>query len=158
MTSLERYSKLVVPEKLGALERPGASLAELRAYFDGLVSDLMTPEGRMGCLMVNSVQSVRAHGRVCQVGFLGGLDPVADFNPIADLPSGVQLSSFISAFALGDPDFPLSAVPIQDIVDKVERGVLAAKPKRVFAFEDIAEAHRLLDTGQAGGKLVVAVA
>src|SRR5215813_10445911 len=52
--SLDRYSALVVPEKLGALERPGASVAEVRAYFDALVSDLMTPEGRAGCLMVNS--------------------------------------------------------------------------------------------------------
>jgi TetR/AcrR family transcriptional regulator, transcriptional repressor for nem operon len=56
----ERYSKLVVPEKLGALERPGASVAEVRAYFDGLVSDLMSPEGRMGCLMVNSTVELAA--------------------------------------------------------------------------------------------------
>jgi TetR/AcrR family transcriptional regulator, transcriptional repressor for nem operon len=54
LNSLERYSKLVVPEKLGALERPGASLAEVRAYFDGLVEDLLTPAGQVGCLMVNS--------------------------------------------------------------------------------------------------------
>jgi TetR/AcrR family transcriptional regulator, transcriptional repressor for nem operon len=60
MGSLERYSKLVVPEKLGALERPGASLPEVRAYFDGLVSDLLSPEGRMGCLMVNSTIELAA--------------------------------------------------------------------------------------------------
>jgi TetR/AcrR family transcriptional regulator, transcriptional repressor for nem operon len=60
LDSLERYSKLVVPEKLGALERPGASVAEVRAYFDGLVSDLMSPEGRMGCLMVNSTVELAA--------------------------------------------------------------------------------------------------
>src|ERR1700753_348966 len=52
--SLERYSKLVVPEKLGALERPGAGVAEIRASFDGLVGDLLTVEGQVGCLMVNS--------------------------------------------------------------------------------------------------------
>jgi TetR/AcrR family transcriptional repressor of nem operon len=60
LSSLERYSKLVVPEKMGALERPGASLDELRAYFDGLVEDLMSPEGRMGCLMVNSTVELAA--------------------------------------------------------------------------------------------------
>ena len=54
MGSLERYSRLVVPEKLGDLSGPGASLAEVRAYFDGLVSDLLSPEGRQGCLLVNS--------------------------------------------------------------------------------------------------------
>ena len=54
MGSLDRYSRLVVPEKLGDLEDPGASLAGVRAYFDGLVSDLLSPEGRQGCLLVNS--------------------------------------------------------------------------------------------------------
>jgi TetR/AcrR family transcriptional repressor of nem operon len=68
MWSLDRYAKLVVPEKLGALERPGASLAELRAYFDGLVDDLLTPDGRMGCLMVNStVELAAADSEVARV-------------------------------------------------------------------------------------------
>ncbi len=58
--SLERYAKLVVPQKLGALERPGASVAEVRAYFDGLIADLMSPEGRIGCLMVNSAMELAA--------------------------------------------------------------------------------------------------
>jgi TetR/AcrR family transcriptional repressor of nem operon len=60
LSSLERYSKLVVPEKMGALQRPGASVAEVRAYFDGLVDDLMSPAGRMGCLMVNSTVELAA--------------------------------------------------------------------------------------------------
>jgi TetR/AcrR family transcriptional repressor of nem operon len=60
LRALERYSKLVVPEKLGALESPAAGLTELRAYFDGLVDDLTTPEGRMGCLMVNSTMELAA--------------------------------------------------------------------------------------------------
>lgn len=60
LDALARYSALVVPEKLGALERPGAGLAELRAYFDGLVRDLTTEEGRMGCLMVNSTMELAA--------------------------------------------------------------------------------------------------
>lgn len=60
LETLHRYSELVVPEKLGALERPGAGLVELRAYFDGLVRDLSTPEGRVGCLMVNSAVELAA--------------------------------------------------------------------------------------------------
>ncbi len=60
LEALERYSDLVVHEKLGALERPGAGLAELRAYFDGLVDDLTLPEGRVGCLMVNSTVELAA--------------------------------------------------------------------------------------------------
>ncbi|MEU9047855.1 MULTISPECIES: TetR/AcrR family transcriptional regulator [unclassified Kitasatospora] len=54
LKSLERYSRLVVPQKLGELEAAGAGLAELRGYFDGLVRDLLSPEGRQGCLLVNT--------------------------------------------------------------------------------------------------------
>ena len=60
LEALARYSELVVPEKLGALEHAGAGLGELRAYFDGLVRDLTTAEGRMGCLMVNSTMELAA--------------------------------------------------------------------------------------------------
>ncbi len=54
LKSLERYSKLVVPQKLGPLDGPDASVAEIRGYFDGLIEDLLSPEGRQGCLLVNS--------------------------------------------------------------------------------------------------------
>jgi len=60
LRALDRYSKLVVPEKMGALEGVDAGVAELRAYFDGLVDDLTTREGRMGCLMVNSTMELAA--------------------------------------------------------------------------------------------------
>jgi len=36
--------------------------------------------------------------------------------------------------------------------------VFAAKPVREFEFDQIVEAHRLMDSGRAGGKLVVEVA
>jgi TetR/AcrR family transcriptional regulator, transcriptional repressor for nem operon len=52
--SLERYSKLIVPQKLRDLDHADASVAEIRAYFDGLVADLLSPEGRQGCLLVNT--------------------------------------------------------------------------------------------------------
>jgi TetR/AcrR family transcriptional regulator, transcriptional repressor for nem operon len=68
MGSLDRYSRLVVPQKLGELEDPGASLAEVRAYFDGLVSDLLSPEGRQGCLLVNSaIENAAADPEVAAV-------------------------------------------------------------------------------------------
>jgi NADPH:quinone reductase len=106
----------------------------------------------------DSLHCARPHGRVCQIGFLGGLEPVADFNPLADLPSGVQLSTFASAFVLGEEPFPLARVPLQEIVTQVERGAFDATPKRVFAFDEIADAHRLMDAGRPGGKLVVTLA
>jgi NADPH:quinone reductase-like Zn-dependent oxidoreductase len=105
----------------------------------------------------DSLQCVVPRGRVCQIGFLGGLDPLVDFNPLADLPSGVALSTFASAFVLGGEGFPISDVPIQAIVEKAERGEFAARPSRVFTFDQIVEAHRVMDSGEAGGKVVVTV-
>jgi NADPH:quinone reductase len=103
----------------------------------------------------DSLQAVRPKGRVCQAGFLGGLGPVADFLPAFDLPSGVQFS-FFGSFEIGGPAYPISAIPFQQIVTKAETGVYQAKPARVFAFEEISEAHTLMEASQAGGKLVVA--
>jgi NADPH2:quinone reductase len=40
-------------------------------------------------------------------------------------------------------------------VANVEAGAYQAKPSRVFAFEEIAEAHRVMEASQAAGKLVV---
>jgi NADPH2:quinone reductase len=133
----------------------GEIAAEIRDLAPGGVGAVLDLVGNP--VLRDSLRCVRARGRVCEIGFLGGLDPVADFNPLADLPSGVQLSTFASAFVLGEAEFPLTEIPLQEIVEKAERGVLAAKPARVFAFEEIIEAHRLMDAGQAGGKLVVEV-
>jgi NADPH:quinone reductase-like Zn-dependent oxidoreductase len=106
----------------------------------------------------DSLKAVRPTGGVCLVGFLGGLEPIADFDPLLDLPSGVRLTTFASAFVLGDEYFPTTDVPLQEIVDKASRGVFKAKPARVFQFDQIVDAHRLMEAGQAAGKLVVEIA
>ncbi len=132
------------------------------AVDDGTLSDRYTGLDAVVDIVGNSVlrdslRTVRARGRVCQIGFLGGFAPVPDFDPIADLPTGVQLSFFASAFVLGSPDYPLGDIPFADFIAKTERGELHARPARTFAFGEIVDAHRLMETGRAGGKMVVAV-
>jgi len=105
----------------------------------------------------DSLRVVRPRGRVCQVGFLGGLAPVDGFDPLADLPSGVQLSFYGSAFVLGTADFPLAAVPLQEMIATAEAGAYQAKPSRVFGFGELPEAHRVMEAGTAGGKMVATV-
>jgi NADPH:quinone reductase-like Zn-dependent oxidoreductase len=55
------------------------------------------------------------------------------------------------------PQCPLSDIPFQTLIDRVAGGAYKAKPARVFRFEDIQEAHRLLETNEVGGKIVVRV-
>ena len=128
-----------------------AQVQELGADVDG-VFDLVG-----NSVLRDSLRIVKTRGRVCQLGFLGGLEPVKDFNPITDLPTGVQFSFYGSAFVLGTDEFPLADIPLQEMITKAGTGRYKAKPARVFGFEEIVKAHRAMEEGQAAGKMVVAI-
>jgi NADPH:quinone reductase len=104
--------------------------------------------------ILDSLTMLRRGGRACLAGFLGGLAPVPDFNPLLQMSSGVHFS-FFGSFAFGTPGFPLSDVPLRAIAGDVAAGRYKAKPARVFRFEDIREAHRVMEANEANGKLVV---
>jgi NADPH:quinone reductase len=103
---------------------------------------------------LDSLAMVRRGGRVCEAGFLGGLAPIESFNPIAQVPSGVHFS-FFGSFVFGSPAFPLSEIPFQSIFDRVAEGKYRAKPAKTFRFDEIQDAHRLMESNQANGKIVV---
>ena len=105
-------------------------------------------------VLLESIRLSRPGGRMLQAGWLGGLDPVPDFNPMLQMEPGVHFSLFHSK-VLGSPDFPLSGIPMQDIVERIDGGEWDARPVRVFEIEEIREAHGLLDSQAAGGKIVV---
>jgi NADPH2:quinone reductase len=104
--------------------------------------------------ILDSLAMLRRGGRACLAGWLGGLAPIADFNPLAQMASGVYLT-FFASFVFGTPGFPLSDVPLQKIAEDVAAGRIKAKPSRVFRFDEIREAHRVMEANEAGGKLVV---
>jgi NADPH2:quinone reductase len=105
---------------------------------------------------MDSLRMLRRGGRMCLAGWLGGLDPVNDFNPLLQMPSGVCFT-FFGSFVFGTPQFPVSDIPMQEIVDKAAKGIFNAKPARVFDFDDIRAAHEAMESNQAGGKMVVRV-
>ncbi|OBT90768.1 hypothetical protein VE02_00583 [Pseudogymnoascus sp. 03VT05] len=107
-------------------------------------------------VLLDSLATLKRGGHLCLAGFLGGLDPVPDFNPLLQMPSGVHFS-FFGSFVFGEPGFPLSDVPLQKIANEVAEGRYKAKPARVFRFDEITEAHKVMDEGHAGGKMVVVV-
>jgi len=106
--------------------------------------------------ILDSLALLRRGGNACLAGFLGGLAPVPDFNPLLQMASGVYFS-FFGSFVFGKPQFPLSDVPLQQIVDRVAAGDYRAQPSRVFRFEEIHEAHRVMEGNQAKGKMVVVI-
>jgi len=106
--------------------------------------------------ILDSLDMLRRGGRACLAGWLGGLAPIHDFNSLLQMASGVYLT-FFGSFVFGTPGFPLSDVPLQAIAVDIAGGRYQAKPSRVFRFEDIREAHRVMDANQANGKMVVVI-
>ena len=104
--------------------------------------------------LLDSLKLVRRGGRLCLAGWLGGLSPITAFNPLLQMAGGVHFSLFRSP-DFGQPAFPVSDVPFREIVRLVADGKLMVKPSKTFSFHQIREAHRMVEDGQANGKLVV---
>src|SRR5689334_15088365 len=151
-TTRDRNSFSIV-EKLGAerceIERPDLSKHIAEAKKIDRVLDLVG-----NSVLLDSLAMLRRGGRSCLAGFLGGLAPVPDFNPLLQMSSGVHFS-FLGSFVFGPPGFPLSDVPLQQIAADATAGRLDVKPTRIFRFEEIREAHRVMEANEARGKMVV---
>jgi NADPH:quinone reductase-like Zn-dependent oxidoreductase len=107
--------------------------------------------------LLDSLAMVRRGGHVNLVGFLGG-GAALTLEPVFQIPSGVHLSVFASALVTGGDQFPLSEIPFQTIVNRMAEGAYLAKPAKVFRFDQIQAAHRLMESSEAGGKIVVSLA
>ena len=107
--------------------------------------------------LLDSLTAVCPDGRVCMAGFLGGGAAIAAFDPLMHMPSGVHLSFFASAFTFGQPEYPLSDIPFQTIVNRAAEGSYHAQPAKIFQFKDIQQAHRMMESNAANGKIVVTV-
>ncbi|KAJ6093388.1 hypothetical protein N7486_008677 [Penicillium sp. IBT 16267x] len=129
----------------------GPALSERAAKKFDAVLDLVG-----NSTVVDSLKMVHRGGRVCLAGWLGGLAPIQNFNPLLQMASGVHLN-FFGSFVFGSPEFPLSDVPLQEIVAMVAQQQFDAGPWKTFPFENIQEAHRLMENNEAQGKMVVTV-
>src|SRR5260370_20911031 len=106
----DRFAML---EKLGAerceIERRDLSKHIAEAKRIDAVLDLVGTS-----VVLDSLAMLRRGGRSCLAGWLGGLDPIPDFNPLLQMPSGVFLT-FFGSFVFGTPGFPLADVPLEQI-------------------------------------------
>src|SRR6266478_3649564 len=140
-------------ERFGLLEKLGVGRAEVE---EPELSKRIAETRRLDAVIdlvgnrtiLDSLAMLRRGGRACLAGWLGGLVPIADFNPLLQMASGVYLT-FFGSFVFGTPGFPLSDVPLQAIAADVEASRYKAKPSRVFGFDDIREAHRVMEANEA---------
>lgn len=71
-----------------------------------------------------------------------------DWNPMEHIPVAVSLT----AYGGGVPEF--MRMPLQELVEQVEKRELKVPIGKVFKLEEIVEAHRVMDANTAGGKIV----
>jgi NADPH:quinone reductase-like Zn-dependent oxidoreductase len=99
--------------------------------------------------LLDSLQCVAAGGSVCMTGMVGNAWEVERFSPMGAIPTAVNLTTYSG----GAEDF--LATPLQQVVDAVAAGRIAPPIGRTFGIDEIVEAHRVMETNAAGGKIVV---
>jgi NADPH:quinone reductase-like Zn-dependent oxidoreductase len=130
--------------------------AILRTGFGGpavlVIREIPDPEPKDGHAVIDvkafSLNHAELHMRK------GEWAEIAEINPLAQMASSVY-PTFYASFVFGKPGFPLSDVPLQAIAADVQAGGYKARPARVFRFGEIQEAHRIMESNAAKGKMVV---
>ena len=84
---------------------------------------------------------------VCSTGQLGGVWYMEDFDPIVDLPPNGFLTSFYS----GNVD----EEKLAGLLEYVEQRGMDMRPTKVFSLDQMADAHRFLESSEGFGKTVV---
>jgi NADPH:quinone reductase len=142
--------------KADALERAGVDhvliddgdvAAQVRRIF---------PEGVEAALelvgtptLPDTLRATKVHGTVCFTGMLSNEWIVKDFYPIGYLPAGVRLTAYSGEASDLSPDV------LQSYLDDVAAGRAAVPLDRVFDLDRIRDAHALMESDGAKGKLVV---
>ena len=95
----------------------------------------------------DSFSHINEHGIVCNTGQLGNIWYVNDFDPIIELKN----NSYLTAFYSGN----VSQAKLDAMFDYIRQFDVKILIERVFALEQVPEAHRFLQSADGFGKVVV---
>ncbi len=99
----------------------------------------------------DSLKCVRPQGIVCMTGILGNEWVWKDFAPFEHIPNYARLTSY------GGDAHNLSSEMLQTFLDNVAAGKINIQIDRTFSLSEMAEAHELMESGKAKGKLVLVI-
>jgi NADPH:quinone reductase-like Zn-dependent oxidoreductase len=122
--------------------------AAVRGFWSGGADGTLDLVG--GPAVLETLHTVVRGGIVCVTGIAGGWI-VPEFEPLGNIPTGVRLTAFHS-----DDVVPAEGAHVLErIADDIAAGRYGANIDRVFALDDIVEAHEYMEQSRATGKLVV---
>jgi len=102
-------------------------------------------------VLKDSLKCIKPHGVLCLAGILSGKWELESFSPMFEIPTAVNLTSYIGDYS------NLTSESLQQAFDIIKSGELNIPISQVFDFEDIKSAHELMESNQANGKIVVRV-
>ena len=132
LAALDHYQNAVVGTLFGRVERPGASLTDIRAYFAKLLELSSSDMGKLGCLMANCASEIASHDEHAankvekfrarlQLGFrnalsnakaAGELPAQFDVEPVADFLTGDMQGLSVMARSHANPKMMANVVEV----------------------------------------------
>ncbi len=102
-------------------------------------------------VLTDSFACIRTGGILCMAGLLGGEWTIPGFTPGAAIPSTTKFTYFSSSAT------PMRTEALRAYLRGLECGEYRMPLERVFPFDRIREAHSLMESDTAAGKIVIAV-
>ncbi|WP_419881514.1 zinc-binding dehydrogenase [Peribacillus sp. B-H-3] len=96
----------------------------------------------------HSLKLLSEHGIVCMTGILGGEWILDNFEPMIDIPSGAYFTQFDSGINFKQQLFI-------ELLNHIEKHEINVPIANVFPLDEIGKAHRLMESNEANGKIVV---
>lgn len=119
--------------------------SQLKALYPQGVTKILELIGAL--TLKESMNLLNKHGIVCVTGLLGKKATLDNFYPIKDIPSGVYLTGFVS----NSPNQQLITTLFSHIKQYNIQPIIA----KVFSLNQLTEAHKLMESNDANGKIVV---
>lgn len=149
------------PEKVEAAREAGAHRCALNADVAGAVAEMTESrgvdvvfDGVGGPTFDTSLASVRRRGLLVVYGRAGGDVPPIDLGRLSAAGSVSLVRPRLVDFTASREELLSRA---QDVFDWLQRGVVTVRVDATFTLDDIAEAHRLLESRGVIGKVVIQI-
>lgn len=97
----------------------------------------------------DSLSCAKPGGSVCMTGMLSEVWSIQDFAPMDYIPATVNLTVYDTG------QISVEHNAFQSFISMVESGEIEISIGGVFKLDQIVEAHQLMDSNKAGGKIVV---
>ena len=147
--SEDKFEQLIAAGATHAVVDNGSISESVRSIYPDGIDRVLELIGTS--TLLDSLKATRRGGIVCMTGILGGQWVLSEFQPMGDVPTGVKLTSYSGEAS------DISTEQLQRYVALVESGELSLKTGPRFAFEQLQEAHELMDGNRANGKIVIEV-